>query len=260
VTAVSGAVSAEWLKIRSVWSTYVVLLVPLAAVAFALVLDLYATVVWDHLLPISRPGYTTMMTQAITVPLTEIAAGVFGVLAITSEYATGQIRASLIVSPRRGLLLAAKSPVVGVVALVFGLAAVGTASLVGRAIIGDRVAARPELGRELVLLAASGAAVMVFALLGLALGVLLRSTAGAIVVVAVVWYPLPMIAQWLPAPWNVRMTSVVPMNLPAEISGYHVPGPPPGLLSAPVAACVLAAYAVVPLAAAYAVFMRRDIR
>jgi ABC-type transport system involved in multi-copper enzyme maturation permease subunit len=260
MSAVSGTVSAEWLKIRSVWSTYVVLLVPVGAAAFALLLDLYATVVWDHLLPVSRPGYPTMMTQAITVPLTEIAAGVFGVLAITSEYATGQIRASLAASPRRGLLFAAKSPVVGAVALVFGPAAVCAASLLGRAIIGDRVAARPALGRELVLLAASGAAVMVFALLGLALGVLLRSTAGAIVAVAMVWYPLPMIAQWLPAPWNTRMSSVMPMNLPAEISGYHVPGPPPGLLSAPVAAGVLAAYAVVPLAAAAVVFMRRDTR
>lgn len=260
MSAMRGAVSAEWVKVRSVWSTYVILAVPVAGVAFALLLDLYATAVWDRLLPVSRPGYPTMMTQAITLPLAQIAAGVFGVLAITSEYASGQIRASLTVVPRRGSLLAAKAPVVGVVALVSGLAAVGVASLAGRAVIGDRVVLEPATGPNLVLLAASGATVLVFALLGLAFGVLLRSTAAAIVVVAMVWYPLPMIAQWLPAPWDARFGSIVPMNLPPEISGYHVPGPPPGLLPAPVAVGALAAYAVVPLVVAAVVFRRRDIR
>jgi ABC-2 type transport system permease protein len=61
-----------------------------------------------------------------------------GVLAVTSEYATGTIRTSLLCVPRRGLLLAGKSTVVGLAALFLGQVSVFAMFFLGRWIVGDR--------------------------------------------------------------------------------------------------------------------------
>ncbi|TMR15476.1 hypothetical protein ETD86_27260 [Nonomuraea turkmeniaca] len=58
--------------------------------------------------------------------------GVLGVLSITSEYATGTIRASLAAVPRRGRLFAAKAVVVGLVTTVAGLATAFSSFLTGQ--------------------------------------------------------------------------------------------------------------------------------
>lgn len=256
----SGVLSAEWLKIRTVRSTYGVLAAMVLATLFAVLLDLYGASVWERLLPASRPGYATMMAQAVTLPITQLSAAVFGVLAATSEYATGTIRAGLIAVPRRGPLLAAKAAVVAGAAFLLGVVIMGATSLGGRAIIGDRVASQPELPRAITLAVASSASVMVYALLGLGLGLLLRWAVAAIPVIVVLWYPLPLVTEWLPTPWNARIGSFTLLDLPPEVAGYHLAGPPPGLLPPVAAAVVLAAYGLVPLAAGAVAFLRRDVR
>ena len=52
--------------------------------------------------------------------LAQLAFGVIGVLAISSDYATGLIRTTFGAVPRRRAVLAAKAAVVGVVTLVAG--------------------------------------------------------------------------------------------------------------------------------------------
>lgn len=256
----TGALASEWLKLRSVRSTLWVLAVIVCAALFALVLDLYGASVWDRLRPATRPGFSTMITQAIALTVMEMAASVLGVLAATSEFSTGQIRSSVVALPRRGLLVTSKALVLGVLTLVAGTAALFAASLGGRAIIGDRVVAQPALPHEIGLLVASGTVVMVFALLAMGLGLLLRSTAGTLVIIAILWYPLPVVSLHLPAPWNERISSILLGNLGPEIAGYHLSGPPAGGLSQLGAVAVLAAYALVPLSVAAVTFIRRDVR
>ena len=256
----TGALAAEWLKLRSVRSTLWVLAVGMVAVLLALAIDLYGTTVWDRLLPASRPGFPTMVTQAVTLTVMQMAGAVLGVLGVTSEFSTGQVRSSVVALPRRGLLVTAKALVLGVSTLVTATAALLVASLGGRAIIGDRVVAQPPLPREIALIVASGAVVMAFALLAMGLGLLMRSAAGSLVTVAMLWYPLQIIALHLPAPWNERISSVLLGSLGPEIAGYHISGPPQGGLSQVGAVAVLAAYALVPMVAAAVTFIRRDVR
>ncbi len=56
----------------------------------------------------------------------------------------------------------------------------------------------------------------VFALLGLSLGVLLRSAAGSLVSVVFVWHVLPLLVYHLPGPWNERAGSVMLAGLPGR--------------------------------------------
>jgi ABC-2 type transport system permease protein len=108
-------------------------------------------------------------------------AGVIGVLAMTSEYSSGTIRASLAAVPGRWLLLAAKAAVFGVVALAAGEVAAFVSFFAGGATLPHGVPA-PALGQPGVLRAVllSGTSLCLIGLLGLGLGAIIRHSPAAI--------------------------------------------------------------------------------
>ena len=65
----------------------------------------------------------------------QLALGVLGVLAITSEFSSGMIRATFAAAPRRPLVLAAKAAIVGAVTLVAGEILAFAAFGVGEAVL-----------------------------------------------------------------------------------------------------------------------------
>jgi hypothetical protein len=108
-------------------------------------------------------------------------AGVLGILAMTSEYSSGTIRATLTAIPGRPLLLAAKAAVFGAVALAAGEAAAFASFLAGAATLPPGVPA-PALGQPGVLRAVllSGTSFCLIGLLGLGLGAVVRHSPAAI--------------------------------------------------------------------------------
>lgn len=255
-----GIWSSEWVKLRSVRSTFFILLVVAAAVLFMAWAAYSGSQAWDGMSAEQRGRFQAAPLEQAALPFVQFCLALLGVLAISSEYGSGQIRASVAAVPRRlRLLVAGKAPIVALAGLV-----VGTASLVGifaiaRAIVGDRPMVpsyAAPVGDELPMLLVSGVSVMVFALLGLGLGTLLRSTAGAIVALVVLAFVLPTFAGFLPSPWNERVGSVLLSNLPAQIVDYPEAN---GLLSPGAALAVLVAYVVVVVGAAAFAFVRRDV-
>jgi ABC-2 type transport system permease protein len=98
-----SAVLAEWIKLRTLWSTPITLAL---TVLFGAGLSL--------LLGSTDPGRTQgdfdpLFMAFYGVTLAQIPLVVFVVLAVGSEYRSGMIRASLAAVPRRGLFLAAKA-------------------------------------------------------------------------------------------------------------------------------------------------------
>ncbi|WP_067129252.1 ABC transporter permease [Microtetraspora malaysiensis] len=264
-----ASLSAEWLKIRSVRSTYVVLAVVALAVVIGALFVWQGMAVFDGLPPERRENFRVIPMEEYMLPMVQLALGVLGVLAITSEYAHGTVRSSLVAVPARGTLLAAKAAAVAAVALAAGQAAVFATFLVTRALVGDRPipdhgAPVAQQAPQLLLL---GLSVAVFAMVGLAFGVATRSTAGAIVSVVALLFVIPAGITYLPAPWGTRLSAVMLPNLPDQIAGALgwrseevVVGPwaRVPVLSPVWAAVALAAYIVVPLAAAAVLFRRRD--
>ncbi|MDL4813944.1 ABC transporter permease [Actinomadura opuntiae] len=257
----TDAIAAEWWKLRSVRSTYTILAITAGFVVFVVLLAFQQANVWDHLDSARRARFDLRPLQELGGWVAQLCLAVLGVLAATSEYRTGMVRTSLTAVPSRTRFLAAKAAVVGATGLVAG-EAVAVGSLLGtRLVIGGRPF--PDQGasiaHDLPGFLVSGAAVAVFALLGLALGVLLRSAAGAIVAVVLLWHVIPLLVYHLPGPWNERVGSLMPSGLSAEIAGlsaeHSIYG---GALSPPTAAVVLVAYALVPLALAGLVLVRRD--
>src|SRR6266511_1629650 len=103
--------------------------------------------------------------------LAQLAVGVLGVLTITSEYATGSIRATFAATPQRRAVLAAEATVLTAIT-----ALVGIGSALG-----------------------AGLYLAVLGLLALGLGTLIRSTVGATAVVVGLVFVLPGIVGALPA-------------------------------------------------------------
>jgi ABC-2 type transport system permease protein len=110
-------------------------------------------------------------------------AGVLGVLAVTSEYTFGMIRATLATIPNRRLLLAAKAAVFGALTLATGEATAFIAFFAGGAALRHGISA-PTLSQPGVLQAVvlSGTGFGLIGLIGLGLGAIIRHTPAAIAV------------------------------------------------------------------------------
>src|SRR3984957_278557 len=112
---------SEWTKLRSVRSTYWALLV--AAVVSLAGSLLFAFPAGHGANPAGRGAHVPDPVAFSFVGWAEypvLAVGILGVLAFTSEYATGQVRTTFTAVPRRLAVLAAKTAVVAALALVFG--------------------------------------------------------------------------------------------------------------------------------------------
>lgn len=257
----TDALAAEWIKLRSVRSTYWVLAMVAAFFGVVLLLAFQMANIWDQLDAEKRATFKLGPVQELGVWVAGLCIAVLSVLSVTSEYRTGMIRTTFTVLPRRSTVLAAKAMVAGGLALLIGEAMAIGSYLGTRLIMGDRPFPdqQTSFGHDLPGLLASGASVAMFALLGLALGALLRSTAGAIVSIVLLWHVVPMVVYQLPGPWDARLGSIMPTALPRQVAGLDADGSIYGdLLSPGVAGAVMLAYALVPLALAAYALTRRD--
>ena len=162
----------EWIKLRSLRSTWWTLAVTVAA-AIAIGVVVGAK---------TKDGSGDLTNNALGgVAIGLLLTGVLGVLAITSEYTSGMIRATLAAVPRRPRLLAAKAAVFGAVMLAAGQIATFVSFFAGGLALRHGIAA-PSLGQPGVLRAVilSGTSFCLVGLLGLGLGAIVRHTAAAV--------------------------------------------------------------------------------
>ncbi|SHN24810.1 ABC transporter permease [Cryptosporangium aurantiacum] len=162
-------VASEFTKLRSIRSPIWTLIVMAATtVGTALLVALTGSFHPDE----------TVLTAALgnsTVGL--VVAGAFGVLVIATEYSSGTIRATCAATPRRSAVVTAKAFVTAVpVYVVALLASAGAYGIT--AVLLDRD--DHPLGNPLPALLGVAACSVAAALLGLALGTLLRNAAGGI--------------------------------------------------------------------------------
>jgi ABC-2 type transport system permease protein len=185
---------------------------------------------------------------------------VLGVLAITSECATGSIRATFAATPQRRAVLAAKALVVGTVTALVGTASSFAAFFVGQAILAHK-GLQAHLGDPGVVRSVVGVGLYlaVLGLLALGLGTLIRSTAGAVAVVAGLVFVLPGIVGALPSSWEHAVTPYLPSDAGQALIG-RTKFAPQGLhlLSSWAGFAVVCAYAAAALIAAAVRLSRRD--
>lgn len=248
-------IASEWIKLRSLRSTLwtlggaVVLLVGLGV--------LISYIRTTQTVP-DGPGADQDATglSLSGVMLGQFAIGVLGVLVVTGEYATGMIRATLAAAPKRLPVLWAKVIVLPGVAFVVSLVSVLIAFFVSQAVLsGDGL--QTTFGATGVARAVVGAALYlsVVGLLGVALGWLIRSTAGAVASLFGLLLVLPILFQLLPASWNDTVGPYLPGNAGQAVMTVTQSGTS---LAPWVGFAVFCGYAAIALAAAAVQLKRRD--
>jgi ABC-type transport system involved in multi-copper enzyme maturation permease subunit len=163
------ALRAEWTKIRSVRSTLWTLIVfVLLVIGLGLV---FAAAVGDHL---GRGDRVTLFAFPGLL-LGTICLLTLGVLVISSEYGTGLIRPTLTAAPQRHRVLAAKFLVFWVIGFAVALVSTGCVSTVSAAFV--PTGSDLHWGGPAVL---ASLYVSLLGMLALAVGTMLRHSAGAI--------------------------------------------------------------------------------
>jgi ABC-2 type transport system permease protein len=246
-------VRCEWTKLWSVRSTYWALLgTAVAMVSLAAVFPAAVPAA-----PSDPPAYgLSSFFQA------QLGAAVVGVLAITSEYATGSIRATFTATPQRVTVLSAKAIVVAATTTVVGVASAFLAFLVAAQVFAgkDIPVALTDPGALRAVIGA-GLYLAVVAVLALALGALIRSSVGTIAVVVALMLVLPGIATALPTAWQNAAVPYLPAEAGQAIIGQTRFAPAgPHLLTPWTGFAIFCAYAVVALAAAAITLTTRDSR
>ena len=249
--------ASEWIKLRSVRSTYLVLLFAAAAAVGIgyLVANAKATH-WATMPAAERAAFDPVSDSFTGLGLAQLAFGALGVLVISSEYTTGLIRTSFAAVPRRRAVIAAKAAVVGAITLLTGeLIAFATFFTGQWALSAQHLnvsLAHPGALRGVL---AAGFYLAAMAWVGLGLGAVIRHTAGAITAMVGVVFLLPTVIHALPAPWSTRMGKFTLDGAAQQVIAQH---PHAGYFSVGVSFLIVAAYAVAAITAAAFVITRRD--
>lgn len=220
---------SEWIKLRSLRSTWWSLLATVVIIAG--LGTLFSAIRAHH--PKHGPGGHIFIDDPTQISLrgvflAQLAIGVLGVLVITGEYATGMIHSSVSAVPRRGPILVAKALVFAALAYVVTQASTVTAFFLGQWAL-SVTHHQATLGSPHALRAA---------------------TLVAIVLV------LPLLTQTLPSPYDSDLGKYLPLNAGTQIIATTPTdpaqfGPWSGL-------GVVAAWAATAIIAGYVILRRRD--
>ena len=247
--------AAEWVKFRTLRSSWLVTgLTTVGIVAIAALIAHFTNSHFATMRPEERARFDPVNTVLNGVNLAQLTLGILGVLFVSGEYGTGMIRATLSAVPRRLPVLAGKSVVVAVAAFVSAIVGTVVAFAVGEALLGSHGVG---WGAPSALRCVVGAALYltVVSLLGVALGFVVRSTAGGIGALFGVLLILPVIFEALPASWNSTVGPYLPSNAGGALWQLH---PDHAVLSPWTGFGVLCAWTAAALVAAAVVLRRRD--
>lgn len=234
-----GVVAAEWTKFSSLRSTWITTGISVfLLVAFGMIASA----------SFSGDGLTSIDLALSGSTLAALSVGVLGALLGAGEYTTGMIRATLAAVPRRLPVLWSKSLVAGSAAFVTMTAGAFAAFAAGSAVLNDKLGA-VGLGDDGVLRALLGAGLYLglVAVLGVALGILVRSSAGAIAILAGLLLIVPGLAALLPGSISEAITPYLPSNAGSAVMMLT---PTDGALAPWAGLAVFAGYVIATLAAA----------
>lgn len=257
------AIRSEWVKLRTLKSTWIglgstlVVLVGFGAIAAAVSTGSVVTPDRGGGGPFggSDPVSTVLMGATFAVLLM----GILGALAGAREYGSRMIAATVAAVPRRWQVVVAKATVFSILALVASVLGVLGAFAVGTSVLAGGDGATVALTDDGVLREVLGMAGYITAvgLIGMGLGVLLRSVAGSIGAVVAVFMVLPPLAgALLPDSWG-PVLEYLPSSAASAFTTVQAAGT--DVLSAGAGALVLAAWVVVALGGAVVSITRRDV-
>ncbi|MEV0317365.1 ABC transporter permease [Streptomyces sp. NPDC050658] len=248
------ALAAEWIKLRTLRSTSLLLLSGFAmAVLVGLLFCLLVGPDFRRADPADRSGFDPIGLAFTGMQFGQLALVVVAVLAVGTEYGTGMLRTSLAAVPRRGRFLAAKLTLLGLVGLGWGLVSGAVAFLCGMSALGAPLSGLPraEMARAVL-----GAGVYA-ALLAVFAGALTFLVRRSIAALGILLPLLLLVSGALAVSARTRPVSrLLPDRAGLRLMQVHQDA---GDLTPAAGGAVLAGWALVAAGAAYVVFRRREV-
>lgn len=250
---------SEWIKLKSVRST-----------VYTLAVTVFLCVGIGGLISFGRGSHATRREGGLIVDPTrvslqgffiaEISIGVIGVLIISSEYATGSIRATLAATPNRISVLVAKTLVLFATTLVVGEFCSFLSFFVGQAILRGQGASSATLSTPGALrgVLLAGLSLAMLAVFAMGIGTMLRHTAGAITVYVAILLVSFLVLAALPADWQHTVSKFLPEVLTESMRAATTTDGPFSAFSALTSTLVLAGYAVAAAVGGAILLVRRD--
>lgn len=222
-------VRSEWIKfrtIRSTWWCYSILVV--VTVGMAVLLGQFVTDSGTALPQDAENGQLVSINTA-SVTLTALVVGVLGVLIISGEYGTGQVRSTFTADPRRTGVILAKATVLALTTFVVSAVSTWIGVAVSAALQASR-GVEADLADPAVFLPILGSSVFVtlLALLAFGIGLLVRSSAGGIAITLGILLVLPIIlslvGSLLNAQWVADVQAFLPDQAGSQLFAYSYEG------------------------------------
>ena len=203
-TTFVNVVRSEWTKLWSVRSTRWTLLATIVvSLGFTTLFAWGATANWSEVDAQDRAAFDATANSLGGLYFGQLAIAVLGALVITAEYSSRGIRTTLTAVPQRLKVLFAKGLTFGLVALVVGVVTSFGAFFIGQAFFATK-GVEAHLGDPGVLRAVVGGGLYILGcgMLGFAVGVLLRHSAGFITTAVGLLFVLPLLSNLLPGDWG----------------------------------------------------------
>jgi ABC-type transport system involved in multi-copper enzyme maturation permease subunit len=246
-------IRSEWIKLRSLRSTWYMLGAAAATMIGLSVLFAYVagTTDPDPRFPL---GPSTVLSGSL---FAQLLICVLGVLFVGSEYSTGMIRSTLSAVPRRIPVVLAKLGVFAAITFVTMLASTLIAFFLGNAVLDQYAVGGFSITDDtsVRVILATAVYLTILGVLGTALGWIMRSTASAIASVLGLLLVVPVVAQSL-GDVGATISKYMPSNAG---SAFATSVPTPDMLSVWAGFAVLVIWALAALAAAMAVLRQRDV-
>ncbi|MEV7911534.1 ABC transporter permease [Streptomyces griseus] len=242
----AGAIASEWTKMWSVRAPYLCLFAGLAITG--VFTYYYASIARINEHPMEPVGNAA----ASSAVLTQFAVVILATVTVTSEYATGSVRASLLWVPRRHRVQAAKVLVVAVVSFAAGVAY----AVVGTAVAWGAFDGRAsfETGTVLRQTLAVGLYLALVAALAVGTAFVTRHPAGALSILVTLLWALPTVLLGVGGPELAAVNDYLPHGAGDHFlrAGIEVP------YASATAVLIVTAWAAAAHLAGLYVLRRRD--
>jgi ABC-type transport system involved in multi-copper enzyme maturation permease subunit len=253
----SRVLLSEWTKFRSVRSTAWSLGIAIVLTIGIPLLAALATKSHHHAGDHSAPN-AALDIALVGVQIAQLVIAVLGVLVVTPEYSTGSIRSTFTAVPKRLPVLWAKLIDYALVSLALLVPAVLVSFFATQAILGGIPEfhlsfSSPGVARCVLLAPVYVALVGTFAV---ALGAIVRSTAGGITLFAGIFFVLPPLMLALPQSWQDAISPYLPSDAGEQMLAATRD---PQMLTPLAGGLVFVGYCAILIAIAAVLLRRRDV-
>jgi ABC-2 type transport system permease protein len=207
---------SEWLKFRTLGSTWWILVI-----ALLLTVGVGELVAWSireilnggiaEVPPEAMVGLNSTEPSVGTLQLSQLVLTILGVLFITNEFSSGSIRSTVIAAPTRSVVIIAKAVILTFVTFIVSFVALfGTEELSWYTFTSEFVEDVRTVPEGLKIIAGASLANTLIVLFAFGIGVLLHNTAGSIGLVLGTLLVVPIVMQMLPWDWAATAAHYLP--------------------------------------------------